>query len=135
MHDVTQASALLTNIVPEAVLADKAYDTDALLMHIVAIGAKAVIPPKANRKVQRHFDRHQYRNRNLIERFFAQLKQFRRVATRYDKLVSRFESFVIVAASVLWLKWMSTRPNSVQNLATGRAQNCTAAMNCKANHI
>ena len=104
MHDVTQASALLTNIVPEAVLADKAYDTDALLMHIVAIEAKAVIPPKANRKVQRHFDRHQYRNRNVIERFFAQLKQFRRVATRYDKLVSRFESFVIVAASVLWLK-------------------------------
>ena len=92
------------NIVPEAVLADKAYDTDALLMHIVVIGAKAVIPPKANRKVQRQFDRQRYRNRNLIERFFAQLKQFRRVATRYDKLVSRFESFVIVAASVLWLK-------------------------------
>lgn len=82
------------NIVPEAVLADKAYDTDALLMHIVVIGAKAVIPPKANRKVQRQFDRQQYRNRNLIERFFAQLKQFRRVATRYNKLVSRFESFV-----------------------------------------
>ena len=63
-----------------------------------------MIPPKANRTVQRPFDRHHYRNRNVIERFFAQLKQFRRVATRYDKLVSRFESFILIAASVLWLK-------------------------------
>jgi transposase len=92
------------NIVPGAVLADKAYDSDALLMHLAAIGAKAVTPPKANRKVQRHFGRQQYRDRNLIERFFPQLKQFRRVATRYDKRVSRFESFVIIPASVQWLK-------------------------------
>ena len=103
-HDVTQGAVLLTDIEPEAVVADKAYDADPLLLCIAAIGAKAVIPPRANRKVQRHFDRDLYRNRNVIERFFAQLKQFRRVATRYDKLASRFESFVILAASVLWLK-------------------------------
>jgi len=104
VHDVTQASALLTNIVPEAVLADKAYDTDALLMHIVAIGAKAVIPPKANRKVQRHFDRHQYRNRNLIERFFAQIKQFRRVATRYDKRADNYLAGVKLASARIWMR-------------------------------
>ena len=104
MHDVTQAPMLLAEIEPEAVLADKAYDADALLHCIESKGAKAVIPPKANRKVRRSFDRQQYRNRNVIERFFAQLKQFRRVATRYDKLISRFESFVIIAASVLWMK-------------------------------
>lgn len=75
--------------------------------------AKAVIPPKANRKDQRAFDRHQYRNRNVIERFFAKLKQFRRGATRYNKLASRFESFIELAASMLWLwlRQLSTRPN------------------------
>lgn len=104
VHDVTQAARLLAEIDPDAVLADKAYDADALLDFIRSKGAKAVIPPKANRKEQRQFDRYQYRNRNLIERFFANLKQFRRIATRYDKLASRFESFVLLAASVLWLK-------------------------------
>ena len=97
VHDVTQAAKLLEDLKPDAVLADKAYDSDALLLCIVAADAKAVIPPKSNRKVQRDFDRDQYRNRNVIERFFARLKQFRRVATRYDKLASRFESFVIIA--------------------------------------
>lgn len=89
---------------PQAVLADKAYDTDALLDYIAGKNAKAVIPPKANRKKQRKFDQQQYRNRNLVERFFARIKQFRRVATRYDKLASRFASFVALAASVLWLR-------------------------------
>jgi transposase len=74
MQKVTQASRLLTGIGPETVLADKAYDADALLFCIEAIGAKAVIPPRANRAVPRWFDRNQYRNRNVIERFFAQLK-------------------------------------------------------------
>jgi transposase len=104
VHDVTQAQALIEQMQPEAVLADKAYDADVLLACIESKNAKAVIPPKANRKQQREFDRHQYRNRNVIERFFARLKQFRRVATRYDKLASRFGSFVALAASVLWLR-------------------------------
>jgi transposase len=104
VHDVTQAQALIEQMQPEVVLADKAYDADALLAGIESKNAKAVIPPKANRKEQREFDRHQYRNRNVIERFFARLKQFRRVATRYDKLASRFGSFVALVASVLWLK-------------------------------
>jgi transposase len=104
VHDVTQAQSLIEQMQPEAVLADKAYDADALLVCIESKNAKAVIPSKANRKEQREFDRHQYRNRNVIERFFARLKQFRRVATRYDKLASRFGSFVALAASVLWLR-------------------------------
>ena len=76
INDVTQAQALIETIEPQAVLADKAYDADALLDCIEAKQAKAVIPPKANRKEQCAFDHHQYRNRNVIERFFAQLKQF-----------------------------------------------------------
>ena len=104
VNDVTQGAHLLAQVEPGAALADKAYDADALLDCIAGKGAKAVIPPKANRTVQRPLDRHHYRNRNVIERFFAQLKKSRRVATRYDKLVSRFESFILIAASVLWLK-------------------------------
>ena len=104
VHDATQAVGLLAQIKPQAVLADKAYDTNELLDVIASQGAKAVIPPKANRKEQRAFDHHQYRHRNLVERFFAKIKQFRRVATRYDKLAERFASFVAVAASMLWLK-------------------------------
>lgn len=101
---MTQAQALLETVTPAAVLADKAYDADALLACIANKQAKAVIPPTATRKVQRQFDRYQYRNRNMIERFFARIKQFRRVATRYDKLASRFASFIALTASLLWLQ-------------------------------
>ena len=101
VHDVIQAQALIEQIQPAAVLADKAYDPDALLANIDSKDAKAVmIPPKTNRKNQRTFDKHQYRNRDVIESFFAKVKQFRRVATRYDKLVL----FVALAAFVIWLK-------------------------------
>ncbi len=103
-HDVTQAEALINEIYPAAVLADKAYDADRLIFNIAEKNAKAVIPPKANRKAQRHYDNQQYRNRNVIERFFARVKQFRRIATRYDKLASRFKSFFSVVASIEWLK-------------------------------
>ena len=96
--------ALLHQISLTAVLPDKAYDADALLAYIASKKATAVIQPKRNRTTQRDFDRHQYRNRNVIERFFARLKQFRRTATRYDKLASRFSSFVALAASIIWLK-------------------------------
>lgn len=97
------AAALLQGVPTEAVVADKAFDTDALLDTIAAMNAKAVIPPRANRKVQRQWDVHQYKNRNLIERYFCRLKQFRRVATRYDKLTRRFESFVHLSAAYCWL--------------------------------
>lgn len=95
---------MLGHIEPAAVLADKAYDADVLLRYIISKKAKAVIPPKRNRATQRDFDRHQYRNRNIIERFFARLKQFRRIVTCDGKLASRFSSFVALAASVIWLK-------------------------------
>ncbi len=63
-----------------------------------------MIPPKRNRKVQRRYDVHLYKERNLIERFFNKLKQFRRVATRYDKLLVNFMGFVKLAAIAIWLK-------------------------------
>lgn len=103
VNDVTQADTLIAGVAAGAVIADKAFDADALIERIRASGAKAVIPPRSNRLTLRRFDRRCYRRRNLIERFFCRLKQFRRIATRYDKLAQRFASFVALAATVVWL--------------------------------
>lgn len=85
-------------------IADKGYDADHLVEAVVATGAEIVIPPRRNRNVQRSYDAHLYKERNLIERFFNKLKQFRRVATRYDKLLANFMGFVKLAAITIWLK-------------------------------
>jgi transposase len=102
-HDLTQAHGLIQGVVTDAVVADKAFDADALIAAIQLSGAKAVIPPKSNRLIPRTFDRYQYKHRNLVERFFCRLKQFRRFATRYDKLASRFSAFIALVASFIWL--------------------------------
>lgn len=78
-------------------IADKGYDADHLHEKIAETGAEIVIPPKRNRKVQRPYDAHLYKERNLIASLSASstsLKQFRRVATRYDKLLANFMGFV-----------------------------------------
>lgn len=85
-------------------LADKGYDADELVAWIQQTGAVAVIPPRANRTVLRDYDKALYKERNLVERMFAHLKHFRRVATRYDKTALSFLSFIQLAASYLWLK-------------------------------
>ena len=102
-HDCQQAFPLLEGLHPDAVVADKAYDADALIAHIQERGATAVIPPRTNRIEQRSFDKHQYKHRNLIERFFLRIKHFRRIATRYDKLTERFSAFIAIVAIFLWL--------------------------------
>ena len=101
--DSPQALPLLQGLQPGALCADKAYDSDAIIEHLTAEGIEAVIPPRRNRRVQRPFDKHRYKSRNLVERFFCRIKQFRRIATRYDKLAARFASFVALVASVIWL--------------------------------
>lgn len=112
MHDSVQAKAVLNEAgalakaVDEkiaSVTADKAYDSAAIVEFIEDLGATAVIPPLSNRKNPRAVDWAQYKNRNLIERFFARLKQFRRAATRYDKLAARFLSLIHLAAAYIWL--------------------------------
>lgn len=102
-HDVTQAATLLGSLRAHSVAADKAYDADTLIQHIQQSGAQVVIPPRQNRKQQRPYDRHQYRHRNLVERFFCRMKHFRRIATRYDKLASRFSTFIALVACFIWL--------------------------------
>ena len=102
--DCTQALELLGDRRAEAVLADRGYDTDAIVEHIRRSGAKAVIPPKSNRKRRRRYDKALYKLRNRIERCFSQLKQFRRLATRYDKHRACFHAFVALACTALLLK-------------------------------
>jgi transposase len=99
--DCTQAFTLLGERKADAVLADKGYDTDAVVQHIETSGAQPVIPPKANRKVQRPYSKILYQQRNRIERCFSKLKQFRRLATRFERNKVNFEAVVALACSVL----------------------------------
>lgn len=98
------AHDLINGIQANVVLADKGYDADHLIEAIARTGATAVIPPKRDRTRQRHYDTDLYRQRNRIERFFSKLKHFRRVATRYDKLLTNFMGFVKLAAIAIWLR-------------------------------
>lgn len=84
-------------------MAGKGYDADAFVETIVLQGSQAVIPPRSNRINPRSFDRQIYKSRNLIERFFCRIEQFRRIATRYDKLAKSFLPFVPLACSIVWL--------------------------------
>ena len=104
VNDCTQAVPLLKNKKANYVLADKAYDGDAILDIIKEIAAVAVIPPKANRIIKREYDKDLYKERNIIERLFNKLKQFRRIATRYEKILNNFEGLIYLASIFLWLK-------------------------------
>lgn len=94
---------LLDRVKPEAFLADKGYDSDALVETLEGRGITPVIPPRANRKEQRKTDFALYRERNLVERFFGNLKQYRALATRYDKLANTFLAAVALVCVLFWL--------------------------------
>lgn len=102
--DITAAPALLDGQEGGAVLADKAYDSKALRERIAGMGAVAVIPSNRSRKVIIPHDPVLYRHRNRIERCFARLKHFRRFATRYDRRAIHFNGFLLLAATILWLR-------------------------------
>jgi len=95
---------LLKDTEAEAVLADKAYDAQARVIEpMLAAGKTLVIPPRATRVDPRDYDRHVYKARHLIENFFAKLKQYRCIATRYDKTARNFLGAIHLAAAVVWL--------------------------------
>jgi transposase len=102
-HDLTCAEPLLESADPGALIGDKAYDADPLLDTLAQREITAVIPPKANRKVQRECDYALYCERNLVERFFNKIKHFRAIATRYDKLARNFLAGVQLAAAMILL--------------------------------
>ncbi len=103
-HDLVGADHLLPGMQAATLIADKAYDADERVLEpLAATGKAAVIPPKANRREPREFDRETYKARHLIENFFAKLKQFRAIATRYDKTARNFLAAVHLVASAILL--------------------------------
>jgi transposase len=103
-HDLVGADQLLPGMEADLLIADKAFDADERVITMLAGKNKAVvIPPKTNRKITRTYDRDLYKTRHLIENFFAKLKQFRAIATRYDKTARNFLAAVHLTASAIWL--------------------------------
>ncbi len=102
--DLAGADVLLAELAAEKLLADKGYDADErVIQRLQQAGKKPVIPPKCNRREPREYDQELYKARHLIENFFARLKQYRAIATRYDKLAESFLGAIYLAATVVWL--------------------------------
>ena len=94
---------MIEGFAAQALLVDKGYDANHLLDYLAERDIEPVIPPKANRLEQREYDRHVYKDRNLVERFFNRIKQFRRIATRYEKLARNFFAMLNLVCAYIWL--------------------------------
>ena len=99
--DITEAEPLLDEVDPEAFIAHKAYDADPLIEKLEERGISPVIPSRKNRICPRKTRFLIYKKRNIIERFCARLKQFRGIATRYDKLKSTFLAAVQFGSAII----------------------------------
>jgi transposase len=103
-HDLVGADALLPQMAANLLIADRAIDADKRVLHLLAAAGKsAVIPSRPNRLNPPEFDRERYKARHLIENFFRRLKQFRAIATRYDKTAKNFLAAVYLASATIWL--------------------------------
>ena len=107
-HDVTAYPALMaqSDTDPKQLLADKGYDSDTIRGDVQARGGEPLIPTKINRKAQFVVPKALYRLRNRIERFINRLKNSRRVATRYEKLIETFSGFVLLATIRIWIRFV-----------------------------
>jgi len=103
-HDSPQAQRLIENFEPQALIADKGYDSDTLIESVTAKGILAVIPPKKSRLVQREYDEHLYRERHLIECFINKIKHYRRVFSRFEKLSRNYLGFLSFVSALVWLR-------------------------------
>jgi transposase len=103
VNDSTQALALLEGLSPRYFLADKGYDSHAILDAVEECGAQPIIPQRSQMKRARAFDPRLYKKRNLVERAINKLKQFRRIATRYDRKPANFRAFLCLATLPAWL--------------------------------
>lgn len=102
--DAPQAAPLVDGLEAEVVMPDTAYDSDAFRRVIAAKGAQAVIPNNPSRAKKYPLDAHLYEQRHLVECCFSKLKQFRRVATRYEKTARNYLAVIALAATILWLR-------------------------------
>jgi transposase len=103
-HDVVPAPQLIERCNPRCLLADRAYDSDAIRAQLRALQCEAVIPPKASRVQELSWDRERYKERSAVECAFNRLKQARRFATRYDKTLRNYSAVVAIGCAVLWLR-------------------------------
>lgn len=102
--DLDGADVLLPQIKADVLIGDKGFDADdRVIIPLQQAGKTVVIPPKTNRKQPRPYDTDLYKARHLIENFFARLKQFRAIATRYDKRAINFLAGVYLASTIIWL--------------------------------
>jgi len=104
-HDITQAERLLSGKESENVIADKGYDSGSLRDLILDSGRAAVIPGRSCRKEGIPYDKHLYKERHLVENFFGRIKQFRRVATRYEAKIELYRAMVVLASVLVWLRF------------------------------
>jgi len=102
--DCTQADALIEGISAEHLLADKGYDSDAIVEQAERQGMQAQIPPRSNRKVQREYDKDLYKLRHLVENTFRDLKEWRGIATRYAKRADSYLAAVHIRCLMLWIR-------------------------------
>lgn len=103
-HDLDGADVLLADTPAASVIADRAYDAgERVVEPLRRAGKDIVIPSNPTRKVLRNYDRDLYKARHLIENFFARLKQYRAIATRYDKTACNFLGAIHLAAAIVWL--------------------------------
>ncbi len=108
--DKAVAPVLLDALPPGTVIADRGYDSLALVERVAARGGEACIPTQSRVRLQRTVPPELYRQRNQIERFFCKLKQFRRIATRFDKHATNFLAAVALASARIWLRAIESVP-------------------------
>jgi len=99
-----QANALIEGFKAGHVVADRGYDSNDFVETIERSGARAVVPPRRNRRNMGPYDKSIYKARNLVERFFQKIKNFRRIATRYERLSRNYMAMLQLVATVIWLK-------------------------------
>lgn len=103
-HDITQAEALVAELEFERLIADRSYDDTDFIGPLVAAEVEVVIPPRRNRKEQREYDTHWYKERHLAECFINKIKHFRRIFSRFEKLAKHYLGFLSFVSTLIWLR-------------------------------
>ena len=103
-HEIKQAQRLIGNEKCEYLLADRGYDCDFFRKDLFDKGVIAVIPGRKSRKKNVDYDKHIYKERNIVERFFGRIKEFRRIATRYDKTACMYKGALLMASIIMWCR-------------------------------
>ena len=104
VHDIIQSKSLIADYSCEYVIADKAYGSDDFHQIVVAGGAVPVIPPRSRRKILPEYDKHLYKERQLVECLINKIKHYRRIFSRFDKLSKSYSGFLIFVGALIWLR-------------------------------